>query len=78
MSFLSRLLSKKCVHYFSWPRSDGEGRYYQTCSRCGIAYEYDWNSMRRTDHRIVGNPAYSPTVAPVSHEQVAASLPAIR
>jgi hypothetical protein len=52
MSFLSRLLSKKCKHYFSWPRMDGEGRYHQTCSRCGVAYEYDWNKMRLTDRKI--------------------------
>jgi hypothetical protein len=53
MSFLARFLSKKCKHYFSWPRLDSEGRYYQTCSRCGIAYEYDWHSMHRTDRLIV-------------------------
>lgn len=68
MSFLSRLLTQKCKHYFSWPRTDGEGRYHQTCSRCGIAYEYDWSKMRRTDRRIGQDAAkpQSPPTAPMA------------
>jgi hypothetical protein len=52
MNFLRRLLGKGCFHHFSWPRVDGEGRHYQTCSLCGTAFEYDWELMRRTDRVI--------------------------
>jgi hypothetical protein len=60
MSFLSRLLNRSCPHHFSWPRTDNDGRYYQICSRCGVAYEYDWASMHRTDRKIAQNATYSP------------------
>jgi hypothetical protein len=78
MSFLSRLLSKSCAHYFSWPRTDSEGRYYQTCSRCGAAYEYDWGAMRRTDRRVaqnVTNPEQPPVVPSA---EVTVRLPLVR
>jgi hypothetical protein len=78
MSFLSRLLGKSCAHYFSWPRTDSEGRYYQICSRCGVAYEYDWGAMRRTDRRvaqITANPEQPPVVG---KGEVAVRLPLVR
>jgi hypothetical protein len=49
VNFLKRLLGKGCTHRFSWPRVDNQGRHYQICSRCGIAYEYDWGLMRQTN-----------------------------
>jgi hypothetical protein len=48
MNFLNRLLGKGCSHQFSWPRLYTDGQHYQTCSRCGISYEYDWNTMQQT------------------------------
>lgn len=55
MNFLKRLLGKGCSHHFSWPRIDTQGRHYQICSLCGIAYEYDWGLMRRTDRLMAAN-----------------------
>lgn len=57
MNFLNRLLTKgllvrRCSHRFSWPRVDSDGRYYQRCSHCGVAYEYDWNKMRLTNQLV--------------------------
>ncbi len=78
MSFLSRLLGKACAHYFSWPRTDAEGRYYQTCSRCGIAYEYDWATMRRTNHLIRPNVTYSPTSVVIPRNQMTTRVPLVR
>ena len=49
MNFLKQLLNRGCSHRFSWPRVDKDGRHYQICLMCGIAYEYDWRMMRRTD-----------------------------
>lgn len=51
MNFLHQLLG--CTHRFSWPRVDDEGRHYQICLSCGVAYEYDWKVMRRTDRPFV-------------------------
>jgi len=53
MRFVQRLLGELCSHQFSWPRLDGNGRHYQVCLICGIAYEYDWKRMRRID-RLLG------------------------
>jgi hypothetical protein len=75
MSFFSRLLTQKCKHYFSWPRTDGEGRYHQTCSRCGIAYEYDWSRMRRTDRRIGQDVTYSPRSQAIAPAEMIVRLP---
>lgn len=50
MNFIKLLFGKGCAHRFSWPRVDDKGRHYQVCLDCGIAYEYDWKTMRRTDH----------------------------
>ena len=47
-NFLKRLLEILCRHQFSWPHSGICGRDYQVCVLCGIAYEYDWVTMRRT------------------------------
>jgi hypothetical protein len=49
MRFLRRLLTRFCSHRFTWPRLDGNGSHYQICLLCGTAYEYDWQSMRRTN-----------------------------
>ena len=48
MNFLKRLFGSGCWHRFAWPRIDANDRHYQTCLRCGTAYEYDWKMMRRT------------------------------
>lgn len=53
MKFWNRLRLHRCAHRFSWPRVDANGRHYQICLLCGIAYEYDWTEMRRTNHVIV-------------------------
>lgn len=53
MEFLKKLLGRGCKHKFSWPRVDANGRHYQICSGCGIAYEYDWKLMRRTGQLLV-------------------------
>jgi hypothetical protein len=53
MNFLNRLLSKRCWHHFTWPRTDADGRHYQVCSNCGIAYEYDWTTMTLTNRLMV-------------------------
>jgi hypothetical protein len=44
---VSRILEKLCPHRFSWPHSGVHGQDYQVCLICGIAYEYDWVTMRR-------------------------------
>ena len=49
MNFFKKLISKGCLHRFSWPRMYTDGNHYQTCSLCGISYEYDWMEMRRTN-----------------------------
>jgi hypothetical protein len=53
MRFLQRLLSRFCSHRFTWPRLDGNGQHYQICLLCGTAYEYDWQTMRRTSRLLV-------------------------
>jgi hypothetical protein len=75
MSFLSRLLHRSCAHYFSWPRTDAEGRYYQICSRCGTAYEYDWASMRRTDRLVGQNAGKAQSSAAVARPDLVIRLP---
>jgi hypothetical protein len=50
MNFFKLFFGKGCSHRFSWPRVDDNGRHYQICSDCGKAYEYDWNTMKRTEH----------------------------
>ncbi len=52
MNFLKMLLGRGCSHQFSWPRTDDKGCHYQICSHCGAAYEYDWDTMRRTEHLL--------------------------
>jgi len=46
--FFQRLMESLCPHQFSWPRSGAHGQDYQVCVLCGIAYEYDVLTMRRT------------------------------
>ena len=53
MNFLKRFFGQGCAHRFTWPRIDASGRHYQICPLCGIAYEYDWRSMQRTDRLLV-------------------------
>lgn len=47
-TFLKQLLQRLCRHRFSWPHSSVHGQDYQVCLICGVAYEYDWVTMRRT------------------------------
>ncbi|MBV9625741.1 MAG: hypothetical protein JOZ14_17370 [Acidobacteria bacterium] len=47
-AFLKQLLQRLCRHQFSWPHSSVHGQDYQVCLICGVAYEYDWMTMRRT------------------------------
>ena len=37
----------RCSHEFSWPRRAANGEYYQVCTVCATAYQYDWKTMRR-------------------------------
>ena len=53
MSFLKRVFGRGCSHRFTWPRLSKNGRHYQVCLSCGIAYEYDWDRMRRTSRLLV-------------------------
>lgn len=53
VKLLKLLLRQGCTHRFSWPRTDGNGRYYQVCLACSAVYEYDWETMRRTNRRLV-------------------------
>ena len=53
VKLLKFLLRQSCTHRFSWPRIDEDGRHYQICLACGIAYEYDWRKMRRTNRLLV-------------------------
>ena len=50
--FFQRLMEALCPHQFSWPRSGAHGQDYQVCVLCGIAYEYDVLTMRRTGRLI--------------------------
>jgi hypothetical protein len=52
VKLLELLLRQGCTHRFSWPRSGDNGRYYQVCLACGAAYEYDWETMRRTNRLL--------------------------
>ena len=45
-----------CSHEFSWPRRSEEGNYYQVCLLCAVEYNYDWETMRRTDRRARSTP----------------------
>ncbi|HKS74453.1 MAG TPA: hypothetical protein VJQ82_14720 [Terriglobales bacterium] len=53
MNLWKRLFGGGCNHRFSWPRVGHDGVHYQVCSLCGVAYEYDWEGMRRTKKRFV-------------------------
>jgi len=55
MNFLKQLFGRGCQHRFAWPRTDPDGNYYQICSRCGTAYEYDWTRMRRTERLLAAD-----------------------
>jgi hypothetical protein len=48
------LMLGRCSHEFSWPRRTPNGDYYQVCTLCATAYQYDWKTMRR------GNPVEQP------------------
>jgi PilZ domain len=39
--------ARRCSHEFSWPRRAANGEYYQVCTLCATAFEYDWRTMRR-------------------------------
>jgi len=47
-ALLKRISQWLCSHRFSWPLSGVGGKDYQVCLRCGAAYEYDVDKMRRT------------------------------
>jgi hypothetical protein len=46
--FFKRLLQACCRHRFSWPHTGVHGQDYQICLLCGVAYEYDLTTMKRT------------------------------
>jgi hypothetical protein len=56
---LLKRLFGHCAHRFSWPHSDENGTDYQVCVRCGVAYEYDWANMRRTERVVSANAIWS-------------------
>ena len=68
MNLWKRLCGRGCAHRFSWPRIDDDGRHYQICLRCGIAYEYDWTLMRRT-RRLMAPSSRLNMPAISSHQQ---------
>jgi len=70
MNLLHRLLGRGCAHQFLWPRSGADGRYYQRCSRCGIAYEYDWETMRRTNRLMATAVPAVPDPAPIGRNHI--------
>jgi hypothetical protein len=39
----------RCSHEFSWPRRAADGHYYQVCLICAAEYQYDWQTMKRTE-----------------------------
>ncbi len=39
----------RCSHEFSWPRRAADGHYYQVCLLCAAEYQYDWQTMKRTE-----------------------------
>src|ERR671925_2171061 len=45
---LDVLMLGRCSHEFSWPRRAADGHYYQVCLLCAAEYQYDWQTMRRT------------------------------
>ena len=45
---LKHILRLLCPHRFSWPHCGIQGQEYQVCLRCGTAFEYDTDAMRRT------------------------------
>ena len=49
---LRRLLQMCCQHRFSWPHTGSHGKDYQVCLVCGVAYEYDLTTMRRTGRLV--------------------------
>ena len=57
MSLWQELLNRICPHRFSWPRIDDNDRHYQICLLCGTAYEYDWQTMSRTNRLLRVNVA---------------------
>jgi hypothetical protein len=52
MSLWNELMKRSCAHRFAWPRIDDDGRHYQVCLLCGSAYEYDWETMCRTNRLL--------------------------
>jgi hypothetical protein len=60
MKFFTGWFGRGCSHRFTWPRMDSHGRHYQICPLCGIAYEYDWSTMRRTDRLLTADTEYRP------------------
>jgi len=47
-SWFERFLEQFCSHRFSWPHTGANGRDYQVCLICGVAYEFDCATMQRT------------------------------
>jgi hypothetical protein len=41
-----------CRHRFSWPHAGMHGQDYQVCLICGVVYEYDCSTMRRTGRLV--------------------------
>ncbi len=52
MNLWNDLLKRSCAHQFTWPRIDDDGRHYQICVLCGTAYEYDWETLSRTNRPL--------------------------
>jgi hypothetical protein len=56
--WLSRLLESFCQHRFSWPHTGAHGQDYQVCLICGVVYEYDVTTMRRTRRLVAPSPGF--------------------
>jgi hypothetical protein len=55
--FLERLFEMCCRHRFSWPHTGTHGQDYQVCLICGVVYEYDCSTMRRTGRVVAAEAA---------------------
>jgi hypothetical protein len=53
---LDVLMLGRCSHEFSWPRRAADGHYYQVCLICAAEYQYDWQTMKRTERVERGAP----------------------
>lgn len=74
---LDVLMLGRCSHEFSWPRRAADGHYYQVCLLCAAEYQYDWQTMKRTE-RVERSAAESSTRRRGSHSKKPTWVPRAR